>query len=111
MSMQDFDTSHLDGKAKKIADGIVKWLTDRYGAAPDGGGCKVFYTPQEWKTRGESYGTESILVLVHDGGDLYPVCDYNCGNYKTMDEFRVFLEREFGVYTEQCTSWYSAVYE
>ena len=108
--MKDFDTNNLSGKAKKIADGIVAWMTDRSGESPDGGGCRAFYSTKEWKDRGESYGLNSLLILCHDGGDLGPLCswDYEC--YKAMDDFSNFLREKHGVYIEQCTSWYSAVY-
>lgn len=110
MAKNDFSTEHLSGKAKEIADGIVQWMTDRYQEAPDGGGCKAFYSPEEWEDRGESYGLRSQLVLVHDGGDLAPLCnpDYEC--WKDLDAFSNFLQEKFGVYVEPCTGWYAAVY-
>lgn len=110
MATHDFSTDHLKGKSKKIADSITKWYTERFGEAPDGGGCKAFYSTKEWKDRGEDYGTESLLILCHDGGDLYYLCNYEAGCYKTIDDFQAFLQREHGVYVEQCTPWYSAVY-
>lgn len=108
--MSDFNTDHLSGKAKTIADGIIKFLTERNGEAPDGGGCKAFYSIKEWKERGESYGTKSLLILCHDGGDLGPVCNHDYECYKAMEDFAGFLRNHYGVYVEQCTSWYSAVY-
>ena len=111
--MNDFDTSNLSGKSKKVADGIVKWLTDRYksfGDTPSGGGCRAFYSPREWKERGESYGTNAVLIICHDGGDLAPLCNFDYECYKAMEEFRNFLGDKFGVYPEQCSSWYTAIY-
>ena len=108
--MNDFDTSNLSGKAKTIADGIIKFLTERNGEAPDGGGCRAFYSTKEWKERGESYGTSSLLILCHDGGDLGPVCNHDYECYKAMEDFAGFLRNHYGVYVEQCTSWYSAIY-
>lgn len=110
MARNDFSTEHMSGKAKTIANGIVKWMTERYGEAPDGGGCKAFYTAQEWKARGEDYGRGSLFILCHDGGDLGPLCnmDYEC--YKAMDDFHQFLREKYNVYAEQCTSWYTAIY-
>jgi len=72
------------------------------------GGCTTFYSPQEWADREEDYGTESELVIVYDGGDLYDVM--NGYRYKLEDELTKALDK-VGVYFEPCTSWYCAVYE
>ena len=104
-----FDTEHLSGKAREIADSIVALLTERLEGPPDGGGCRAFYSTKEWKERGEEYGSTSVLVLVHDGGDLAMYCnwDYDCPT--AVEALRVRLEK-LGYYVEQCTSFYSAVY-
>lgn len=111
MSTNDFDTSHLSGNAKRVADSIVAWLTGANATAPSGGGCRAFYTPEEWRERGEKHGTEAALILCHDGGDLAPYCnlDYDIGCGKLHDLFQSMLEKQ-GYYVEACTSWYSAVY-
>lgn len=110
MSTNDFSTEHLTGEGKKIADAIVKWMTDRNGRTPYGGGCRAFYSAKEWKERGEAYGTNGALILCHDGGDLYYHCDYDAGCWPMVQEFHKFLESK-GYYVECCTSWYSAVYK
>ena len=73
-------------------------------------GGQAFYSPSEWKKRGEQYGLKSEMIIVHDGGDLAACCnlDYEC--YKLNEQFIEKLA-EAGVYIEQCTSWYSAVYK
>lgn len=109
MSAKDFNTDHLDS-GKALAKAITKWLTDYSGAAPDGGGCRAFYSPKEWKERGEDYGTNAKLILCHDGGDLYYYCNYDSGNWDGIEAFDKFL-RSKGYYVECCTSWYSAVYK
>lgn len=48
----DLDTSHLKGLARKIADDLVKHLHTRLGEDASGGGCKAFYSAQEWDDRG-----------------------------------------------------------
>lgn len=108
MATTDFSTDHLNGKAKTLANGIVKWMTERYGAAPDGGGCKAFYSKREWRDRGEEYGTDAVLILCHDGGDLTNMCGYY-PSPKAEDAFYLYLKAK-GYYVEGCTSWYSAVY-
>jgi len=75
----------------------------------DPGGCKTFYSPSEWKDRGESYGLESELVVVHDGGEVAGICNLDYGNYGLHDEFQDTLNAA-GFYMEACTCWYSAIY-
>ena len=110
MSTRDFDTSHLKGKAKEAADLIVTHIRDTFDHEPDGGGCKAFWTPKEWKAKGENYGRDSVLVLCHDGGDLGPFFSYDYEAYTLMDQMRDKLAA-IGLYPEQCTGWYTALYE
>jgi hypothetical protein len=101
----DFCTDHLKEDMLKVAQVVLSVLGDN----PNGGGCRAFWTPEEWTARNEEYGTDSILVLVHDGGDLAPACNWDYGNYELSDKLTTALN-EAGFYYEQCTSWYSAVY-
>jgi len=77
------------------------------------GGCKAFYSPQEWKERGEKYGLKSHLIIVYDGGEL---TSFFNADHAMMDGFRKyeFMRTELKdskTYSEECTGWYSAVYE
>ena len=103
--MTDFDTKNLTGEAKKIAVLINSIMLE----GSTNGGCKAYYSPTEWKNRNESYGLESVLILVHDGGDLATYCniDYSCAT--RIERLRKVLE-DNGYYIENCTGWYSAVY-
>ncbi len=103
---KDFDTSSLSGDALNIANTIIKVL----GEGASGGGCKAFYSPAQWIERGEKYGTKSTLVVVHDGGDLAPYCNYDYEKYDLIEKMDNSL-KEIGYYLESCTCWYSAVYK
>lgn len=70
------------------------------------GGCKPFYTPQEWAQRKEKYGQNSVFVIVHDGGDLSSVFGQFGDPY---GEIVAALEK-LNMYVEGCTGWHSAVY-
>lgn len=74
------------------------------------GGCKAFYSPEEWEDRGEAYGLNSKLIVVHDGGDLSTFFSHLQGDYGAMKVMADAL-REKGLYAEQCTGWYTAVYK
>ncbi len=73
------------------------------------GGCKVFYSPTEWKERGEPYGKESELVVVYDGGEHRPYFTYSEGKPELIEKMVKVLE-ELGLYFEECEGWYGAIY-
>jgi hypothetical protein len=106
--MNDFDRPDgLSPEGEKALDALLGFI--QYRDLRSGGGCRAFYTPEEWKARGELYGTESVLIICHDGGDLAPMCnmDYEC--YKLHDEMQRVMGQA-GFFVQDCTGWYSAVY-
>jgi hypothetical protein len=90
---------------KKICDTIIDVVGEDACAA----GCRAFYTPEEWMARGERYGLNSILIVVHDGGDLAPYFNYDYGRYELTEKMRKALKK-IGYWSEACTSWYTAIY-
>lgn len=74
------------------------------------GGCRAFYSPQEWKERGEEYGTDSVLVVVHDGGDLAYVFNMARASSNVFEAVNEALSRA-GFHLEPCTGWYGAIYD
>jgi hypothetical protein len=73
------------------------------------GGCRAFYSPQEWKDRREEYGLNSVLIVVHDGGDLAPVFNYS---YQCDNLVNAMFDtlKKVGLHSEPCTCWYTAIY-
>ena len=73
------------------------------------GGCRAFYSPAEWQARGEQYGTDALLILCHDGGDLAAYCN---PAYEDRDAMRALREAlsHIGLFAEQQTGWYTAIY-
>lgn len=110
----------LSPLGKKAYEAIMSHL--RKNDATDTGGCKAFYSPQEWEDRGERYGTGSVLVVVYDGGDhrrffnldsafVYnPVKGHDVACYDWHEGMGAALG-EVGLYFEECTGWFCAVYE
>lgn len=96
---------NLNPEQEKVAQIVL----DVLGENADTGGCRPFYSPDEWLERGEEYGHNSVLILVHDGGDLAPYCNWDYCEYEKIDKLSNALEVS-GYYVEQCTTWYSAVY-
>jgi len=68
-----------------------------------------FFTPQLWQARDEEYGTDSLLIVVHDGGEWAPYFNHDYGAWERMKDLQDYLLAR-GLYAEQCTGWYSAIY-
>lgn len=92
---------------RKAADVIAVFLDERGLKAA--GFDRIFYTPKEWRDRGEKYGLRSELIVVHDGGAHAPAFNWDYRNYDLVEQLRVRLQT-VGCFAEQCTTWYSAVY-
>ena len=73
------------------------------------GGCKGFYTEEEWAARGESYGDKAPIVVVHDGGGAAPFFNYDYEDYKKVERMTKALGK-IGYYASPCTNWYTAIY-
>jgi len=107
--MEDFNIpTELCASGKKAAESIVALLTEEL-SSPSGGGCKAFYTPEEWRDSGEEYGHGAVLIVVHDGGHMARYFNLSYEQYACVDRMGTRL-RTLGLYAEQCTGWYSAVY-
>lgn len=87
---------------------VIRDFLQEKGLTYHGGGGK-FYTSEEWIDRGEQYGTNSVLVITHDGGDHAVALDWDYGAYAIREELTERLGKH-GLYVEECTSWFSAVY-
>ncbi|MBM4574941.1 hypothetical protein GS896_25585 [Rhodococcus hoagii] len=99
--------SDLSPLGKQAADTIHQFLVEK--GLTDHGGGGAFHSPSEWADRGEEYGTNSLLVIVHDGGDHAAAFNSDYQAEDLQEELRTRL-RAVNTYVEQCTSWYSAIY-
>lgn len=112
MASNDFEIPKgLSKVGRKAAHAIRRKVRAAFGKDSDGGGCRAFYTPKEWvEEKGNDYGVGSELIVVYDGGDLHPFFEFEGGNSSLIDSMTAELEK-VGVWSENCTSWYSAVYK
>lgn len=70
-----------------------------------------FYTPEEWAARGEEWGLNSQLVLVHEGSWFSYLLNLEEQAYALYDAFAEKLNQILPDYHfELCTSWCSALY-
>jgi len=68
----------------------------------------VCYTRSEFD--GE-YGKGALLILQHESCDpLYPYVNYDGGRYEKIEQLADALSAA-GFWVQDCTGWYSAVYE
>lgn len=74
------------------------------------GGSKVFYSPAQWKARGEEFGLNSELIVVHDGGDHAPYFNLDYQDYLAHAKMDLALKKA-SLYAETQTTWYSAIFK
>lgn len=98
--------SGLSPKAQAAAEAITNFCQERKLST---GGCNPFYSPEEWISRGEVYGVDAILIVVHDGGDLASHFNVDYCDYVDFGHMARLLEG-VGCFAEACTSWYTAIY-
>jgi hypothetical protein len=66
------------------------------------------YTRSEWD--GE-YGKNALLILVHNSDEpLWPYVNYDGQQYDKIEQLADALSAA-GFWVEDCTGWYSGVYE
>lgn len=99
----------LSGRAREAAD-IVMRIAHAYEPRCEDSGYRDFYTREEWVARGEAYGRNACLIVIHDGGTLAPLFNYAYESYGLMDHMDKDL-KQAGFYFESCTCWYSAIYD
>jgi hypothetical protein len=93
----------LDEDGKKAAKAILAFMRRKQMLWT--GGCRAFWTPEEWLRRKEEFGHKSCLVVVHDGGYISEIVK----DGKLQEQLQMEL-RKLGLYLEPCTCWYSAIY-
>jgi hypothetical protein len=114
----------------KAWETITKFLIKRHITYT--GGCTTFYSPEQWKARDEEYGTRGVLIVVYDGGEVRPVFNMDAayaqdfeiraamqefkeplGKFKPYEALEAMQDelKKVGLYSDECTGWYSAVYK
>lgn len=116
----DFDVSHLSGEERMIAELIrngaaeIHRLYDEQRRIADwsdisGGGCKAFYTPEEWSRLGHHDSDRAMLVVCHDGGSLAQIFNHDYCDYDMIDMMASLLQ-DNGYFAEQWTSYSTGIF-
>lgn len=101
----------LSRRGRNAAMAILRLLQEQaIEGKIETGGCRLFYSPAEWKERGEDYGTKASLIVVYDGGDAYHYFSFNTEAVSYLDKMTAAL-KAVGVHSEACTGWYTGIYE
>lgn len=97
----------LSAKGRTAATVILRLI--KKDKRTETGGCRAFFTPEEWWDRGNHYGKGCVLIVCHDGGSLASYFNYDYRDYKAIDRMDAALSKH-GYRAENCTSTYTAVY-
>jgi hypothetical protein len=73
------------------------------------GGCRAFYSPEEWRGLGHSCGPGALLVVCHDGGSVGDAFSYDNGRYKLIEAMARELAK-IGVFAEQATTTHTVIF-
>lgn len=90
--------------------GTVVRLLQEKGNLHSGGHTHVFYSPAAWRAKGEVYGLDSELVILHDVGSHAAYFNYNYGNHSAIKCMRQALTEQ-GLYTKVFFDSNAAVYK
>lgn len=99
----------LSTKGQKAYKVIMDTMTLANGTV-DTGGCITFYSPQQWKAKGELNCLDAELIVVYDGGAVARFFSYGYACYDLINDMDEQLSNA-GFYSEQGTNWYSGIYE
>lgn len=67
----------LRGKAREAMELIVAWMVAKRMRVDQN---EHYYSGKAWRERGERWGDGCVLVVTHDGGDLYDTLAANYGH-------------------------------
>lgn len=88
--------------AEELRALIVAYMGGERGA--------TFYTPEEWKTRGEEYcNRNAALVVAYNGGDAGQYFNYDYCRYAALEGLNKALNA-VGYFFEDATGRYGGVY-
>lgn len=94
------------GELAIVVNNAAKRFDAHHRGAPERG---CFWSPQEWKARGEEYGRSASLIVTHDGGPYAGSFNPNYGDRRAYQGMADALGA-VGYYAQQCTGWYTAIY-
>jgi len=93
--------------AAVVAYELIVGFIRRHKLSP--GGVRTFYSPAEWKTRGEHYLHGAELIIVCDGGSVKRAVLFAGEDHRLREQFYVMLNQA-GFHLEEGEHWYAGVY-
>lgn len=97
----------LSEKGREAVQIILDILKDREITYT--GGSKAFYSPAEWKAKGEQYCQNALLVVVYDGSAVAQCFEYAKEDYAAIEAMDAAL-RAADMYPESGTHVYAGIY-
>ena len=110
---QDWDVpTGLSREARKLAFNLrglarrFRWFT---------GGQKVFWSPKQWRDKGEPFGKGAELIILHEGGDhaQFFSLDHAYESSKPYEDFEFMIQylKQRGFWAESLYRWSTAIYK
>lgn len=99
----------MDSEEYKIIKLIRDTAEELLQEKPYTGGCRTFYTQEEWRTRLEQWGNDAVMVICHDGGDYAHFFNQDYESYSFYNKMDEAL-RAAGYWPEALTCWATAIY-
>jgi len=106
----------LDEKGRKAYAIIVEYLKANKLTCTE---LRAFYAPAEWIKRGHEYGQGACLIIMYDGATslkrvfsmdaCYAAARPGVDCYALYEGMQAKLN-EAGMFFEECTNWFCAVY-
>jgi hypothetical protein len=111
----------LTTRARRAYQLIVECLQKLGITTESTGGCRTFYSPSEWKEKGETSGRNAILIVVYDGSSVkyhfsmdaaYETKGNKVGSeiYEKTEAMQTYLNEADFRY-EELTRWCAAIYD
>lgn len=109
----------LDPRARAALEKVLDLCLELYGGYPETGPMSgtAFYTGQQWRDRGESYGQGAVAAVVHEGSVVIAPL-FSLDAYEPWSPSHVYdpweraqkIFNDHGLTCEQGTTWFSVIY-
>jgi hypothetical protein len=96
---------NLCSQGRSAAQAILGMLTEDNECWS--GGCRAFFSPQEWRNKGHELIDRTVLVVLHDGGIMSEYFDPVYGGQRYERQLQYLRENSF--FAEHISHFYAEI--